>query len=149
MNTKSERVLLYQFTDEERREAVTALLHHMNIAVTVLPSDAWKEKIGFLLGSRGFAASKAEEDEFSFDHEVMIMQNIRNKRLDKLLAAWREAGLAPVLYKAVVTPFNTLWTLRRLCQTMEKEHGAVTGKGSGQVSGHEEQKALSEDIVDE
>ncbi|MGM9540643.1 DUF3783 domain-containing protein [Anaerovibrio sp.] len=149
MNTKSERVLLYQFTDEERREAVVALLQHMNIAVTVLPSDAWKEKIGFLLGSRGFAASRSEEGEFAFDHEVMIMQNIRNKRLDKLLAAWREAGLAPVLYKAVVTPFNTLWTLRRLCQTMEKEHGAVVGRTSDGVSGHEEQKALSEDIIDE
>ena len=145
MNNKGEHVLLYQFADQVRLEAVTRLLHHMNIRVTVLPDEAWKEKVGFLLGSRGFAASKAEDEDFSFPHEVMLMQNIRNKRLDKLLAAWKEAGLSPVLYKAVVTPFNTLWTLKRLCQTMEKEHGAVTKS----ISEHEEQKALSEDVIDE
>ena len=98
-----------------------------------------------VLGSRGFSPAKAEEEEFSFPHEVMLMQNIRNKRLDKLLAAWKEAGLAPVIYKAVVTPFNTLWTLKKLCQTMEKEHGAVVKE----ISEHEEQKALSEDVIDE
>ncbi|MCI7611862.1 MAG: DUF3783 domain-containing protein [Selenomonadaceae bacterium] len=145
MNNKGEHILLYQFRDQGRLEAVTGFLHRMGIRVTVLPDDAWKEKIGFLLGSRGFAAAKAEEEEFSFPHEVMLMQNIRNKRLDKMLAAWKEAGLAPVIYKAVVTPFNTLWTLKRLCQTMEKEHGAVTRA----ISEHEEQKALSEDIIDE
>lgn len=143
MNNKGERILLYQFTDEGRREAAAALLRRMNIAVTVLPEDAWKEKIGFLLGNKGFTSAKETDEEFVFPYEVMLMQNIRNKRLDKLLSAWNEAGLAPVLYKAVVTPFNTLWTLRRLCQTMEKEHGAVAKA----VSGHEEQKALSEDII--
>ena len=98
MNNKGEHVLLYQFADQVRLEAVTRLLHHMNIRVTVLPDEAWKE-----------------------------------------------AGLSPVLYKAVVTPFNTLWTLKRLCQTMEKEHGAVTKS----ISEHEEQEALSEDVIDE
>lgn len=145
MNTKGERVLLYHFTDEERREAVAALLCRMNIAVTVLPESAWREKVGYLLGQKGFSPARETEEEFVFAHEVMLMQNIRNKRLDKLLSAWKEAGLAPVLYKAVVTPFNTLWTLRRLCQTMEKEHGAVTRS----ISEHEEQAALSEDTVDE
>ena len=59
MNNKGEHVLLYQFSDQARLEAVTRLLHHMNIRVTVLPDEAWKEKVGFLLGSRGFAAAKA------------------------------------------------------------------------------------------
>ena len=30
-----------------------------------------------------------------------------------------------IRFKAVVTPFNTLWTLRRLCETMQREHGAM------------------------
>ena len=137
MNNKGEHVLLYQFSDQARLEAVTRLLHHMNIRVTVLPDEAWKEKVGFLLGSNPIGLIDAVCG--------MLMQNIRNKRLDKLLAAWKEAGLAPVIYKAVVTPFNTLWTLKKLCQTMEKEHGAVVKE----ISEHEEQKALSEDVIDE
>ena len=52
----------------------------------------------------------------------MILQNIRNKRLDEVLLALKEAGVPKVQFKSVVTPFNTLWTLRRLCLTMQKEH---------------------------
>ena len=37
----------------------------------------------------------------------------------------QEAGVPKVRFKSVVTPFNTLWTLRRLCETMQKEHAAL------------------------
>lgn len=73
---------------------------------------------------KGFKASEKPdvEDDFVFPHEVMVLQNIRNKRLDEVLLALKKAGVSKVKYKSVVTPFNTLWTLRRLCETMQKEH---------------------------
>ena len=55
----------------------------------------------------------------------MVLQNIRNKRLDEVLLALRRGGVSKVQYKSVVTPFNTLWTLRRLCETMQKEHAVM------------------------
>ena len=55
----------------------------------------------------------------------MVLQHIRNKRLDAVLKALKDAGVPQVHYKSVVTPFNTLWTLRRLCETMQKEHAAM------------------------
>jgi hypothetical protein len=82
--------------------------------------------VGYLLGAKGFQPAKAkDEDNFVFPHEVMVLQNIRNKRLDEVLLALKEAGVPHIRFKAVVTPFNTLWTLRRLCETMQKEHGAL------------------------
>ena len=66
-----------------------------------------------------------EDDPFVFPHEVMVLQHIRNKRLDAVLKALKDAGVPQVHYKSVVTPFNTLWTLRRLCETMQKEHAAM------------------------
>ena len=66
-----------------------------------------------------------EGDPFVFPHEVMVLQHIRNKRLDAVLKALKDAGVPQVHYKSVVTPFNTLWTLRRLCETMQKEHAAM------------------------
>jgi len=57
-----------------------------------------------------------------FPYEVMIMQGIRGKRLDTVLAQLQKDGVPHIAYKSVVTPFNTLWTLRRLCETMQKEH---------------------------
>ena len=121
---REELVLLYQFHDAERLERLRAVLKALHIRVRVLKDEDHAEKIGFLLGLKGFQPAK-EREEFTFPHEVMVLQNIRHKRLDAVLEAIKEAGIPKIQYKAVVTPFNTLWTLQRLCETMQKEHGAM------------------------
>ena len=126
MNRK-EQVLFYQFRDEEKLHLARKVLSRLGIASKVLPEEAWREKVGYLLGMKGFQAAGAavKDDGFVFPHEVMVLQNIRNKRLDEVLLALKEAGVPQVRFKSVVTPFNTLWTLRRLCETMQKEHAAL------------------------
>lgn len=120
---QKQQVLFYGFQNEEKREKAEHALHSLGIATRVLPEDAWHEKVGYLLGMKGFRASKRDEEEmFSFPHEVMILQNVRGKRLDEVLARLKEYGVEHIPYKSVVTPFNTLWTLKRLCETMQKEH---------------------------
>ena len=123
---RKEQVLFYQFRDEEKLHLARKVLSRMGIASKVVPVEAWREKVGYLLGMKGFqAAADKKQDDFVFPHEVMVLQNIRNKRLDEVLLALKKAGVPHIRFKAVVTPFNTLWTLRRLCETMQKEHGAM------------------------
>jgi len=123
---RQEQVLFYQFREGEHLALACKTLHKMGIKTRILPAEAWREKVGYLLGAKGFQPVKMkDEDNFVFPHEVMILQNIRNKRLDEVLMALKDAGVPHVRFKAVVTPFNTLWTLRRLCETMQKEHGAM------------------------
>ena len=126
MMKKQEMVLLYGFLDMEKLAKIEKILHRLNIKTKVLPEEAWHEKVGYLLGMKGFKeAASHEDDGFVFPHEVMVMQNIRHKRLDEVLAALKEGGVPHIKFKSVVTPFNTLWTLRRLCETMQKEHAAM------------------------
>ncbi len=122
---KDEQVLLYQFHDEAILQPLREVLKKLRIRTVELRDEDYREKIGFLLGMKGFLPSKQQDDEpFSFPHEVMIFSNIQGKRLDEVLEAMSAAGIPKIPYKAVVTPFNTLWPLQRLCRTMEKEHGA-------------------------
>ncbi len=127
---REEQVLFYQFNDQEKLTSLRGILEKLHIHSQLLPEAAYRQKVGYLLGMKGFSAVRqTEDDDFVFPHEVMILHNIKNKRLDMVLAAMREAKIPPVRFKAVVTPFNTLWTLRRLCETMQKEHAAmVIGK---------------------
>jgi len=122
MMKKEERVLLYQFPEEQivtARDALRAL----GIRVQILPADAWREKVGYLLGSKGFKAVHPQEEQiFDFPHRLILLENIRGKRLTKVLSAMEEAGIPRVTYKSAVTPYNTLWTLRYLCEHMAKEH---------------------------
>lgn len=131
MKKTEEKVLLYQFADAELT-SVREVLRKLQIKSECLPEDAWRQKVGYLLGIKGFAAAgKSDElEDFVFPHEVLVFSNIKNKRLDQVLAAFREAGIPHIKFKAVVTPFNTFWTLRRLCETMQKEHAAMAEQAS-------------------
>ncbi len=126
MKKQIEQVLFYQFQKGNNLDLAQKTLHRLGIKTKILHPDDWRQKIGFLLGAPGFKEAKDGcEDSFTFPHEVMIFQNIRNKRLEHVLQELKEAGVPSVQFKSVVTPFNILWTLKRLCQTMEKEHGVL------------------------
>ncbi|MBQ9377734.1 MAG: DUF3783 domain-containing protein [Schwartzia sp.] len=126
MKRSVERVLCYGFREAEKLNAVKEVMRGLGIECRVLPEESWREQVGFLLGLRGFKPHTAStEEEFSFPGEVMVLHHIKGKRLDQVLAAMKQAGVPPIRYKAVVTPFNTFWTLRRLCETMRKEHQAL------------------------
>ena len=127
MKKATGKALLYRFENEGKLEAVKSVMHGLNIATEVLPNDAWRQKIGYLLHIKGFQPVQVKEvDEvFFFPEEVMLLYQVKGKRLDQVLQALHDANIPQIRYKAVITPFNTLWTLRRLCETMQKEHGTV------------------------
>lgn len=119
---REEQALLYQFKEEARIAAVEKTLHRLGIKTRLIPPDAYQQKVGYLLGRKGFRPLPAEVDGFVFPHEVLVLDNIKGKRLDFVLAALRDGVRPNLRYKAVVTPMNAFWTLRRLCETMQKEH---------------------------
>lgn len=133
MMKKEERVLLYQFPEEQ---IVTArdTLRALGIRVQILPADAWREKVGYLLGYKGYKASLPQEDTyFDFSHRLLLLEHIQGKRLTKVLLALEEAGIPRITYKSAITPYNTLWTLRYLCEHMAKEHAATAGDREGDI----------------
>ena len=122
---REEQILLYQFRDAEKQKAMQQVFGKLHIKSRVLPEDSYGQKVGFLLGLKGFKETSERDGNFSFPHEVLIFHHIRGKRLDEVMESMKKAGIPHVKFKAVVTPFNTLWTLQRLCETMQREHAAV------------------------
>ena len=121
MKKQEESVLLYQFS-EEAVSAIQEVLRKLGIHVSVLEPEAWRQRIGFLLSLKGFRQGTSEEEDFDFPHEAAVFHKIKGKRLDQVLQALKDAGIAHIRFKAVTTPFNLHWTLGRLCRTMHKEH---------------------------
>ena len=123
MANSKERVLLYQFPADQAA-LITGALRPMGVDVQILSPDAWCEKVGYLLGRKGFLKHTAQEgDAFSFPHRVMLLDAVKGKRLTQVLRAVEDAGVPHITYKSSITPYNTLWTLRYLCEHMAKEHG--------------------------
>lgn len=122
---KNEEVLLYNFVEEQERQEVQQFFTALHINPIVVKQEDYCQKVGYLLGLTGFSVvEKNNEGDFDFSHKVMVFHNIKNKRLDDVLAKLHNASIATP-YKAVVTPLNRFWSLKRLCLTMYKEHGAV------------------------
>ena len=123
MANSKERVLLYQFPADQAA-LITGALRPMGVDVQILSPDAWCEKVGYLLGRKGFLKHAAQEGgAFSFPHSVMLLDAVKGKRLTQVLRAVEDAGVPHITYKSSITPYNTLWTLRYLCEHMAKEHG--------------------------
>ena len=123
MANSKERVLLYQFPADQVA-LITGTLRPMGVDVQILSPDAWREKIGYLLGRKGFLKHAAQEvGAFSFPHRVMLLDAVKGKRRTQVLRAVEDAGVPHITYKSSITPYNTLWTLRYLCEHMAKEHG--------------------------
>lgn len=130
---KEERVLLYQFPDNQIHTAQD-VFRTLGIRIQILPADAWREKVGYLLRHKGFKATQIqEEQEFSFSHRLILLENIRGKRLTKVLMAMEEAGIPHITYKSTITPYNTLWTLRYLCEHIAKEHAVSVEDREGKI----------------
>lgn len=124
MANSKERVLLYQFPADQAA-LITGALRPMGVDVQILSPDAWREKIGYLLGRKGFLKQTAQEGgAFSFPHRVMLLDAVKGKRLTQVLRAVEDADVPHITYKSSITPYNTLWTLRYLCEHMAKEHGS-------------------------
>lgn len=123
MANSKERVLLYQFPADQAA-LITGALRPMGVDVQILSPDAWCEKVGYLLGRKGFLKHAAQEGgAFSFPHRVMLLDAVKGKRLTQVLRAVEDAGVPHITYKSSITPYNTLWKLRYLCEHMAKEHG--------------------------
>lgn len=123
MKKQDALALLYHF-EPEREAAVKQALKKCKIAVRRIPDGDIEQKVGYLAGLKGFKRIDTS-DGVPFNEEVLILQNVQGRLLDLLLRQFREDEIEPVKLKAVVTPFNSLWSLRRLCDTIKKEHGLL------------------------
>lgn len=121
MRTQEENILLYQFSNEAAL-AIREVLRKLGIQVNAIGAEAWHQRVGFLLGLKGFGQNTAEEEFFEFPYEAAVFHKIKGKRLDQVLQALKDGGIPHIRFKAVTTPFNLHWTFGRLCKTMYKEH---------------------------
>ncbi len=66
-----------------------------------------------------------DEDDFVFGYELMMFNNFTRNRLDKVLKTMRSLNIEVPICKSVVTLVNRFWSIRRVCEAMQREHLAL------------------------
>lgn len=121
--TINETVLIFNFKDETKIEKLKEILKDLHINLIVATDDERSQTVGFLLGLRGFSARpENSEEEFDFPYEFMLFKDFTQNRYRQVIDAMKAADMSIPPCKAVLTPTNRFWSLKKICENMAKEH---------------------------
>lgn len=123
IKNRNESVLLFLKENGERERKVKALLVQKGIRIKPITEEMQGQTIGNLFSSKGFEQiEKENENNISFDEDIMIMKGFTRERMNEVLEGFRKNGIQKINLKAVVTEHNIVWKLRDLYQELKKEH---------------------------
>lgn len=118
-------VLVYGVNDE-RRQALDAILQEMNILGKYLSDQDLAQSVGYLAGFAGFL--RKEEVGQSVDcGGCVVMCAMVNARMNAFLKALQKQGINIPL-KAMVTATNQSWSFQKLLKELLSEHAAIGKK---------------------
>ena len=121
-----EKVLLYS-EDEMKAAAIRRLCDELHISFMRLNrSDLGSMVISLVSPAIDpIRSKKTSVPALYAQPEIMIMSGFEDKKLDMYLAAYKNREVEPVRLKAVLTPYNSMWSVYELTQELEKEDAAV------------------------
>ena len=124
-----EKVLFYS-DNEMKAEAIKSLCNELHVSFMRLKrGDLGSMVISLVSPSIDpIRSKKTSVPALYIQPEIMIMSGFEDKKLDVYLAAYRSRGIEPVDLKAVLTPYNCMWSVYELTQELEKENAAVKGR---------------------
>ena len=122
------KLLLINTTDTDK---IRRLVLPMNIQVETVSPVSFDKTLETL------ASSKQKEtpapigaDASAFNESLIIFCNVPEKKFDKILFKLRQSKIS-VDYKAILTPTNSKWTVKRLMLELEREHAAFISMHKG------------------
>lgn len=117
-------LVLYHIPDPKKEQQLAALCKGLGFrAKRLVPGDANKT-VGTLAGLKTAASADKAPAGWTLP-ELLIFSEMTGDALDLFLAAYKNAGIAPIALKAVVTPHNTAWSLYALAEELKKERAAM------------------------
>lgn len=112
-------VLLMNITGE-RADAIKALAREAGIEPIDIQTAEYGQTIGALCGLAEKSAEVYEGE--GFPDELMVLAHFQKGLLNRFLDGFREKGIPPVLFKAMLTETNQQWKPTALVEEMRQEY---------------------------
>ena len=119
-------VLLCYNLPEDKARQIRMLAMRMLVRVRpVLPAE-YGETLAALCGMEPLASAPAPEQ--VFQAEMLVLAHFSGDLLTRFLTGFRQAGIAPVPLKAILTDTNAQWNSISLLQELTAEHEALAAQ---------------------
>lgn len=118
-------VLLYNFAQDHRREAILQYLSHSGISTRVVQTPEFLHSLGYLFGIPGFEPCLLFNLSHNFQEEMIVMKGFSHPQLNAFLQFFHENHLKPIDLKAMLTPITINWNSIQLHNELQEEHEAL------------------------
>ncbi|MCI9137966.1 MAG: DUF3783 domain-containing protein [Lachnospiraceae bacterium] len=115
-------ILLFHFSDKDRRNKLTRALLPLRMRVKEIAREDYLQSIGYLAGNKEIPSVEEVYQGEELEGEMILMAGLADAQVDMVLKAVRKSGIGPVPYKAVLTPANQNWNVRKLFEEIKSEH---------------------------
>lgn len=112
-------MILMHIPDKEKQKAIEKVCKTLKQPVMQITTADAGRTLGSILGGK---KENIKVPPLYQLPELIVFAGLPDQILDRFLAAYKTAGIAPVPLKAVVTPYNIGWTLKDLATELKKEH---------------------------
>ncbi len=107
--------------NSDKKEAIAVVCKSLGVELKEIGPGNINSPIGGFLGlPLNDKPSKTAPALFN-PPELMIFNGLSDKDLDMLLDKYKDAGIEPILYKGVITPYNITWSPYEFILEYEKE----------------------------
>lgn len=117
--TNNKKILLFHI-GKEKNEKIKSLCQSLHIQTITVPKARYNDALGTLLNIGNFNFESLPAEEFAM--EMMVFSGLTSEDLDVFLQSYKDAGIAPVPLKAIVTPTNVFWSAARLYKELMREY---------------------------
>lgn len=115
------KVLLFH-VEKEKQEKIKTLCRSFHITAVPIHRRQYLEPLGAAAGIQGIPRSGKLYEGDEFPLEMMVFSGISQEILDHFLKQYREASIAPIPLKAIITPTNVFWTALQLYEELFREY---------------------------
>ncbi|MDE6701870.1 MAG: DUF3783 domain-containing protein [Acetatifactor sp.] len=123
--TYSKKLLLIQVGNKKLSE-IQQLCRTLEIQTIIVEPKDFGKPLGQLAKIAGIQGNSATKSPIKTGNsmppvEMMVFCGLTSEALDTFLAAYRNAGIAPIGLKAIITPSNIRWDVYTLCRELMQE----------------------------
>ena len=117
-------VLLFE-TGMMKAGQIKNLCDEYGLRMISVPVADYNQRLGALAGYAGVKREDLTANSDKLPGEMMVFSGVDSDELEDFLDEYKEKGIAPIVHKAVLTPYNLMWTPIKLYKALDSEAESI------------------------
>ena len=122
-----EKKILLFHVEKEKRQQIEILCASQGIVPVAVERKQYGNPLGSLVGIPGLKKRGKGYRGPELPGEMLVFFGLDSDALDLFLDGYRQAGIAPIPIKGVMTPYNMVWSAEQLFKELSEEHKKMQG----------------------